>query len=277
MTAKYGDRVEYMTTRITTDNGSVGAGFFFLFNGLNENEHIPVLVTNKHVIRGADSIRFLISVENEETKDIISKFAIDISQVQSQFFFHPDEEVDLCVLPIGNIHNKLGERNLIPNICPFSEEVVFTNESTLLGNVSPIQEIHMTGYPRGLWDDVNNKPITRKGITASNVKQNWQGKKKFLADIACFPGSSGSPVYIYDDGIYMDGDRATIGERIVLLGILYAGPTVTAEGEIRAIEIPTDYKHMAYTELMMNLGYIIKAEELFVIKEIMIKIIQSQV
>ncbi|WP_239739653.1 S1 family peptidase [Proteus penneri] len=274
MNPKFGDKIEYSTTRITADNDSVGTGFFVFFKGNEENQVIPVLVTNKHVIENANKISFFISVKNKEDNSVINKYGIEINNVSQLFVFYPDDDVDLCVCPIAMILNDLEEKGFIAEIFPFHEDIIFTNESQELGNISSIQEIYMTGYPSGLWDDVNNKPITRKGLTASNVKQDWQGKKRFIADIACFPGSSGSPVYIYDDGVFMDGDNAVLGERLVLLGILYAGPVINAEGEIISVQVPTDYRHMISTRLMMNLGFIIKANELLVIKNMLLRLNQ---
>lgn len=270
MVDNLGDNLAYATTRIVSDTGSIGTGFFVSFDTDENNSFIPILVTNKHVIQGANIIEFFITVDDENTGERIKKFAVNISDVQNMFILHPDDDVDLCALPIAMLLDELRKKHLVGVIFPFHENIIYKNSSKNLGNISAIQEIHMTGYPSGLWDDVNNKPITRKGITASSVKQNWQGKKIFLADIACFPGSSGSPIYIYNDGMFMDGDRAKLGERLVLLGILYAGPQITAEGEIHSVEIPTNYKHIATTNLMMNLGFIIKASELFVLKDILI-------
>lgn len=60
----------------------------------------------------------------------------------------------------------------------------------------------MIGYPNGLWDSQNNLPIIRRGITATSVKKDYNGKKEFLIDAAVFPGSSGSPVFIFNEGSY---------------------------------------------------------------------------
>jgi len=62
----------------------------------------------------------------------------------------------------------------------------------------------MVGYPIGLWDEKNNYPIFRKGITATHPANDYNGKSEFMIDAACFPGSSGSPVYIIDELNYVD-------------------------------------------------------------------------
>lgn len=51
-----------------------------------------------------------------------------------------------------------------------------------------------------------------------------------LVDTACFPGSSGSPIYILNENGYFDknGTRYIGGSRIVLIGILFSEPQYNA-------------------------------------------------
>ena len=62
--------------------------------------------------------------------------------------------------------------------------------------LTPVEDIVMIGYPIGLIDEVNNKPVVRKGITATDIRLDYNGRKEFLIDAACFHGSSGSPVFL---------------------------------------------------------------------------------
>ena len=81
--------------------------------------------------------------------------------------------------------------------------------------------------------------------------------------MACFPGSSGSPVFLANFGNYSDRKGNLImGTRIKLLGVLYAGPQHTASGEIVLAPVPTQNKPMTFTSMPNNLGYVIKAVEL---------------
>jgi hypothetical protein len=60
----------------------------------------------------------------------------------------------------------------------------------------------MIGYPKGFWDRVNNLPVVRKGITATPIYIDYNGKKEFLLDIPIFSGSSGSPIVLFNEGSY---------------------------------------------------------------------------
>jgi hypothetical protein len=122
----------------------------------------------------------------------------------------------------------------------------------------------MIGYPNGIWDSVNNLPIIRKGITATHPSIDYDGRREFLIDAACFPGSSGSPVFLFNLSSYTTKSGGTIigGSRIKLIGVLYAGPQYSAEGEVRIVNVPTQQKVVAVSAIPNNLGFVIKAERL---------------
>jgi len=122
----------------------------------------------------------------------------------------------------------------------------------------------MVGYPNGIWDNINNKPILRKGITATHPNFDYCGKKEIMIDAACFPGSSGSPVFIFNEGGYRDksGNMFMGASRIILLGVLYAGPQHTAQGDIQIVNVPTIDRPIAISRIPNNLGLIIKSERI---------------
>lgn len=128
--------------------------------------------------------------------------------------------------------------------------------------LTAIEDIVMVGYPIGLWDDVNNRPIVRKGITASHPAVAFKGKREFLIDAACFPGSSGSPVFLLNIGSYATRNATCIGHRIKLLGVLYGGPQHTVTGEIKILEIPMAQQALAISAIPMNLGIVIRSDRI---------------
>ena len=82
--------------------------------------------------------------------------------------------------------------------------------------------------------------------------------------MACFSGSSGSPIYILNEGGYKDkkGNTYLGASRILLLGYLFAGPQYTATGDLIIQTIPTQQKVTASTPIMANLGYYVKSSEI---------------
>jgi hypothetical protein len=152
--------------------------------------------------------------------------------------------------------------------------VVLNDESIIpdkvkLEELSALEEIVMIGYPIGLWDKRNNLPLFRKGCTACHPAIDFNEDGIGIADIACFPGSSGSPVYLLNENSYKDkkGNNYLGKSRLFLLGFLYAGPQHQATGELIISNIPTQQKITANTPVMVNLGLYIKSSEIMVFKK----------
>ena len=127
----------------------------------------------------------------------------------------------------------------------------------------------MIGYPIGLRDEKHNMPVIRKGITATHPAIDYNGNPEFLIDMACFPGSSGSPVLIYNEGSFSTGDGITIGTRVHLLGILYGGPQLTTEGKIIVKDIPVRQEAVSINCIPINLGYVIKSQKILEFESIL--------
>lgn len=257
----------FSTTRIeaTDSNGkiSVGTGFFFCFK-IDENTSIPFVVTNKHMVNGMKTGQFMFTKADDSGNPINKEhIKIYIDQFEQQWFFHPDDDVDLCIMPVDKIHN-IAQKQGEPLFYRTYDETLIP-DSYKLNELDAVEDILMIGYPNGLWDSVNNKPIIRKGITATDVKFDYKGKKEFLIDAACFPGSSGSPVLLCNVGGYNDKNGSLIlgGTRLFLLGILYAGPQLTVEGDIKVVTIPNvQHKALVVSQIPNNLGCVIKSSRI---------------
>lgn len=260
----------------TTYDGqiSVGTSFLFLFNVENGNTRIPVLVTNKHVVKNANMGKFLFTNSDELGNPIYGDFipfCIE-ENFQDSWIEHPDQNVDLCMMPIGPILNHFtNELGKVPSIKGFSENDLINQGE--MNNLSSFEELFMIGYPNALWDEINNQPIVRKGITATDPKLDYNGRKEFLIDVACFPGSSGSPIFQYTKGATSGSHGITFypGGYLKLLGVLYAGPMFEVNGNIEIREIPTSTIPIAHSRIPMNLGCVIKIEKLLEMKDILMK------
>jgi len=262
------EQLLFSTVRIevrTKDGLSgTGTGFFFQFQ-VTEGRILPLIVTNKHVIRGAESGSFFL--HEADTKDGNPTpsgrfFGVGFSGFEKYWIGHPNEDIDLCAMPFAPISAQANAQGKKVFMISLGQEVIWTDEN--LSNLSAVEEVVMIGYPIGLWDEHNNLPIIRQGITATHPAIDFQGKSEGVVDIATFPGSSGSPVLLLNEsGIYHDKKQGTnvVGHRSVFLGVLYAGPIWTAEGEVVIREIPTNKQVLAQIPVMINLGYIVKAKE----------------
>jgi len=129
----------------------------------------------------------------------------------------------------------------------------------MMADFGSLEDVVMVGYPTGIVDAVNNFPIIRRGITSTPYATNYQGKREFLADIPVYGGSSGSPIFVINEGSYSTANALVMGTRFALIGVLYAGHTETVNGHIVAEPIPTNLTPVAKVKHMINLGLCIKS------------------
>lgn len=189
-------------------------------------------------------------------------FTVTIDQFGAGFFQHPDDSVDLCAMPLKATLIAAEKQGIALFFRALDETYIRTDAE--LEELDAIEDVLMFGYPNALWDAVNNLPLIRRGITSSHPAIDFNGTSDTTIDIACFPGSSGSPVLIVDSAYSRDkkGNIDFTKLRVILLGVLYAGPTFTKEGEIIVRDIPTSVVPVPVTSMMMHLGYIVKAKEI---------------
>ena len=270
MNLSLSEKLTYSTVRIECElnDGGIATGTGFFFNFL-ENEHsnsrVPVVITNKHVIEGAVKGKLIITKANEKGEPIDTEhFSMYIENFESLWRKHPDKDVDLCAMPIAPYEREANRQGEKLFYIPFTRDLILDEKHK--EGLYALEDVLMIGYPNGIWDSINNMPILRKGSTATNPVYDYNGKKELMIDIAAFPGSSGSPVLILNEGEYVD-KRGWVGlDRIILLGILYAGPQATAIGEI--IMTPIMQKAITKSKIPNNLGLVIKAERIIELEKL---------
>ncbi len=258
------EQILFSTIRLQTKTG-FGTGFIFNFE-TSDKKLVPVIITNKHVVNNEEKldVRYFLHVKNGE---VPTDENLEV-KYESNWIFHPDPNIDLCCTPLApilfEIKNKLSKEIFYK---AGSENLIFNDDK--LEELKALEDVLMVGYPTGLFDTKNNLPLFRKGVTASHPAIDFNAKSIGVVDIACFPGSSGSPIYVLNEGGYSDkrGNTYMGGTRIVFLGVLFSGPSYNVDGEIQIQEIPTQQKITSKNQMLINLGYYIKAKEILVLKE----------
>ena len=266
------EKMMFNTVRLVASDGSSGTGYFYNFN--IDDAIVPVIITNKHVVnyKQDETMTFylhLLNGENESNEN----YKVTMT---TNWIFHSSKDLCFCfVNPVFEFVKKQTGKNVF--YIAIDETILPTQK--MLEELAALEELVMVGYPVGLWDEKNNFPIFRKGYTAAHPAIDFNEKGIGLIDMACFPGSSGSPIYILNEGGYKDkmGNLNLGNSRIIFIGTLFSGPLYDATGKLVVTNIPTSQQIVeSHTGVMVNLGYYIKSSEIMEFKNVVKRVLDKE-
>lgn len=244
---------------------SVGTGFYYKVQHPETSQAKLLILTNKHVVKGADYIRFVHSyadsLENlDEHHQPVGR--VDKSEqlpIAPFVWNHPDPDIDLCAIDVTIVMAPLlGSGKKLRSMVLDSSWMIGDEGKK---HVRDIEQVLVVGYPRGLWDHHNNMPISRIGNTATHPFANYQNKRDFLIDVAAFQGSSGSPVFSYEAPMFRQPDGAyTPGTKVNLIGVVWGVIESSVEGDLKVMEIPSALKHVPVINTSLNLALALHAD-----------------
>jgi hypothetical protein len=246
---------------------STGTAFYWCTEVEGDRRSIS-LITNKHVVDGADgfALHAHIADTRDRSRPSRDQLRLTIERGNGEMP-HPDPDVDLIALNITDILNKAAVSGKPVCHRMLGRGQIPDRQTWEL--FDSVEEVLMVGCPRGISDEYNNMPLVRRGITATSVRRNFNGKQEFMVDLACFPGSSGSPVFFYNQQeflVYQQPDGSMKPKpKFALMGVLHAGPLVTNAGEIVLNQTPS-----VTVQTMMHLGQVIRSTRILEIDDLIV-------
>ena len=204
-------------TEAPDGSGSSATAFIYTVPIPNKTEHsVPVLVTNHHVVAKAKRglVEFVERAGDKPNRE--KRVRVEVSR--EALLGNSSPELDIALIPLGAMLTQLQDagrpaffRSVTPEIMPTAE---------MVAGLAAMEEIVFIGYPSGLRDEANASPLIRRGITSTPVWNDFQGRPSFLIDAGVFPGSSGSPVFILNQGAYATKEGLVVGNRLLFLGMI---------------------------------------------------------
>ena len=196
------EQLLFATLRIEAGQ-KVGTGFIVAHKwGEQEEDEGPFLVTNKHVVQGSEEGQLKFTLRDPSDKSLKPLLgqtsSVTISKDAWRWTCHPSKDIDVAALPLAPVASYLEDRGQATYFRSIPTSLV--PDQDVIQDFDAVEEILFVGYPSGIYDEVNNLPIFRKGITATYLSIDYEAKPIFLIDASVFPGSSGSPVIFYSKG-----------------------------------------------------------------------------
>lgn len=255
----------FCTTRIeakSTDGkkSSVGTGFI-VSQRISETLNVEFIVTCRHVIAGFDQATVLFVGEKDGKPLLGQACSVTITELSKYAFFNSDPTIDVAIFPLRPLVDKLKADGHTPFIRTISKDSVPSD--AIANGLSTIQPVLFVGYPNGIRDDKNFLPLARRGFTSTPYTVDYSGLPLFLVDANVFPGSSGSPVLVFDQGSYPDKGGLVMGDRLFLLGLISQAYLRTEDGEVQFKAIPSAVQLTYKQTTFLNLGVVVKARAVF--------------
>lgn len=252
----------FITVRISTTklDGTSSGGTGFLWSKSDAQGSSVLLVTNRHVVENATTGTItLIEADTNApppgAPKLGSTIDIAIDNFNSIWTYHHDPDVDLAVAGFGDILSQMSNSGRNPFFKTISDDLFPSQDQ--FAELNAIEAVTFVGYPSGLYDTKNGTPIARRGWTATPVALDYGGKPTFLVDAPVFGGSSGSPVFIVNEGMYTTSGGMVVGSRILFLGVVAAVHQEHAIANIVTVQQPS----IVYQRLL-NLGLVFRSDVL---------------
>ena len=255
------EQLFFTTVRIETRSlgGAGGSGTGFLFTYKAGGEEYPFIVTNKHVVMDACDGAIFFTKRGKLLPLVGEGFRLDMHGWPQMWFGHPSPEVDIAICPFAPLIQHIKSSQNIDVFYKSITDDILINEQEM-EQIDAIESITFIGYPNGIWDKKNLLPIARRGTTATPIQVDFEGSPCFLIDASVFGGSSGSPVFILNQGSYHAKLGGLVaGSRILFVGVIASVFFRTQMSQIIAVPIPTQMQPMAQHQEMIDLGLVFKA------------------
>ena len=255
------EQLLFSTLRIQTRT-NIGTGAI-VTHTWSDGKEGPFLVTNKHVVAGTQEAQVTFSLgegDGEESQPRLGEsYTVTMSQGAWSWTGHPSDSVDIAIMPLAGLVEHISDLG-IDLFYKSIPTTLIPNEDEL-SEMDAVEEVLFIGYPSGIYDSSNNLPIARKGTTATHPAVDYESRPTFLIDASVFPGSNGSPVFVYNRGSLQTRDgRLVSGQRLHFLGVLSRVYRREDDGTIVFEEVQNSLRPKIRTQQMIDLGIVHKGK-----------------
>ncbi|MDO9227198.1 MAG: serine protease [Pseudomonadota bacterium] len=248
----------FNTIRVDTvlEDGSEGSGTAFVVSHAHARGNHTFIVTNRHLVDGVRRGGLVFTQKRNGQPLFGQRFQLNIDDFPHAWFLHPDPEVDLAIIPMRPLEQAAHDQGVELYYHVIDSRLAPDPATTRA--LDALEEILFVGYPSGVWDQVNLMPILRRGTTATPMALDFEGRPEFLIDAAVYPGSSGSPVFVYQPDTMRPGQSG--GKKFLFAGVVAAVFFREEANHLVSIPVPANNHGMVMGSEMIDLGLVIKSQ-----------------
>lgn len=259
----------FNTVRVDTEleDGSEGSGTAFVIEHSHAGGSTTFIVTNRHVVENVRRGGLVFTQKHKGQPIIGQRFQLNIDDFPHAWFLHPDADIDLAIVPMRPLEQAAHDQGV--ELYYHAIDSRLAPDAAQLRALDALEEILFIGYPSGVWDQTNLMPILRRGTTATPMLLDFEGRKEFLIDAAVYPGSSGSPVFVYPPDT---GRPLSLGGRKFLFAGVVAAVFFREEAnQLVPAPVPANNHGMVMGSEMIDLGLVIKAQSVIDLLDIYVR------
>lgn len=248
----------FNTIRVDTvlDDGSEGSGTAFVVSHAHARGTNTFIVTNRHLVDGVRRGGLVFTQKQNGQPAFGQRFQLNIEDFPHAWFMHPDPQVDLAIIPMRPLEQAARDQGV--ELYYHVIDSRLAPDAATTRALDALEEILFVGYPSGVWDQVNLMPILRRGTTATPMALDFEGRAEFLIDAAVYPGSSGSPVFVYQPDTQRPGQSA--GKKFLFAGVVAAVFFREEANHLVPMPVPANNHGMVMGSEMIDLGLVIKSQ-----------------
>ncbi|HET9122635.1 MAG TPA: serine protease [Acidiferrobacteraceae bacterium] len=248
----------FNTIRVDTEleDGSAGSGTAFIVSHAHGRGSHTFVVTNRHLVDGVRRGGLVFTQKRGGQPLIGQRFELHIEDFPHAWFMHPDPELDLAIIPMRPLEQAARDQGL-----ELYYHVIDTRlipDAATLHSLDALEEVLFVGYPSGVWDQINLMPILRRGTTATPMALDFEGRPEFLIDAAVYPGSSGSPVFLYQQDSLRP--EQNMRRKFLFAGVVAAVFFREEANHLVPVPVPANNSSLVMGSEMIDLGLVIKAQ-----------------
>ena len=107
-------RLLFCTVRVDTqlEDGSAGSGTAFIITHSHAKGTTPFIVTNRHLVEGVRRGGLVFTQASDGKPAFGQRFQLNIDDFPAAWFFHPDPEIHLAIVPLRPLERAAREMGI---------------------------------------------------------------------------------------------------------------------------------------------------------------------